>query len=205
MHDRRSWRARSGAFAAVLLLSLAGMPVQADNIVGRLVDAGGVPGQQVPMMAGVPTPLLAGAGTFRWFGLRIYEARLWVDPTRFDIERPTVGPLALELRYARSLSGQRIAETSTAQIKALDGATDDQLARWDEQMKAIFPDVKEDDRLVGLLGADGKTRFVLNGNPIGGIDEPAFGQAFFAVWLDERTSAPDLRAALLANTAGLRQ
>ncbi|WP_153111812.1 hypothetical protein [Propionivibrio limicola] len=32
---------------------------------------------------------------------------------------------------------------------------------------------------------------------IGVIDSPGFAAAFFAIWLDARTSAPELRSALL--------
>ena len=32
---------------------------------------------------------------------------------------------------------------------------------------------------------------------IGTIEDPQFARAFFSIWLDPRTSAPDLRAALL--------
>ena len=34
---------------------------------------------------------------------------------------------------------------------------------------------------------------------LGSIQEPAFARAFFGIWLDARTSAPELRAALLQN------
>jgi hypothetical protein len=36
----------------------------------------------------------------------------------------------------------------------------------------------------------------------GEIAEPEFARLFFAIWLDPRTSAPDLRAALLRRPTG---
>jgi hypothetical protein len=38
---------------------------------------------------------------------------------------------------------------------------------------------------------------LLNGDPLGEIADPAFGPAFFAIWLHPETSAPKLRSALL--------
>jgi hypothetical protein len=49
---------------------------------------------------------------------------------------------------------------------------------------------------VGLQLAD-RARFFFNEQPIGEIDDPAFARAFFAIWLDPRTSEPSLRSALL--------
>jgi hypothetical protein len=40
-------------------------------------------------------------------------------------------------------------------------------------------------------------RFFRNGTPIGDIDDREFARAFFAIWLDPRTSEPELRKQLL--------
>ncbi len=41
----------------------------------------------------------------------------------------------------------------------------------------------------------------LNGSPLGEVADPGFGPAFFAIWFDARTVAPDLRQALLGPAA----
>ena len=63
-------------------------------------------------------------------------------------------------------------------------------------MAGIFPDVRPGDHILGVQLPDA-ARFFFNDRTIGTIDDPAFARAFFAIWLDARTSAPDLRAALL--------
>jgi hypothetical protein len=40
--------------------------------------------------------------------------------------------------------------------------------------------------------------FLHNGKLVGDISGDAFAKAFFGIWLDERTSAPKLRSALIA-------
>ena len=67
-------------------------------------------------------------------------------------------------------------------------------------MARIFPDVRPGDHVLGLQLPEG-AHFFLNDRPLGAIDDPAFARAFFAIWLDARTSAPELRAALLKRPA----
>jgi hypothetical protein len=64
-------------------------------------------------------------------------------------------------------------------------------------MRALFPDVAAGDSLSGLYLPGRGARFFHNGEPLGEIDDAQFARAFFSIWLDPRTSAPDLRAALL--------
>jgi hypothetical protein len=139
-----------------------------------------------------PTAGLArwGSGEFRRFGFLVYEATLWAGD---DPQRP---PLALKLTYRRNIAGQAIADASVKEIRQLGLADDGTLQRWGQQMSALFPNVKPGDQITGHYRAEG-AQFHFNGQLLGGIDDPAFARAFFAIWLDPKTSAPDLRAALL--------
>lgn len=137
-----------------------------------------------------------GTGEFRRFGFLVYEATLWAagdDPLR--------PPLALKLTYKRKIAGKDIAEASVKEIRNLGLADSAQLKRWGEQMERIFPDVKPGDHILGVHLPEG-ARFFYNDQPAGTVDDAAFARAFFAIWLDSKTSAPDLRAALLKRPAG---
>lgn len=142
---------------------------------------------------------LVGEGALRWFGLRVYDARLWVGPRGFDPARLDARPFALELRYARSLSGAAIAERSAAEILRLDLASESEHRDWRAAMVAIFPDVGAGDRIAGVFDPATGTRFYLNDDPIGRVADPAFARAFFAIWFDRRTAAPALREALIGS------
>ena len=63
-------------------------------------------------------------------------------------------------------------------------------------MQRVFPDVKDGDHLLGVY-RDEIASFYQGERLIGSIANPGFAAAFFAIWLDARTSAPELRAALL--------
>lgn len=130
-----------------------------------------------------------GSGRFRRFGFHIYDATLWAGP---DVTQP---PLALELTYRRDLRGRDIARASVDEMRRV-GASDAALERWGAQMQQLFPDVRDGDRIVGLQEVQ-SARFWFNGRPLGRIDGAEFARHFFGIWLDPRTSAPGLRAALL--------
>ncbi len=134
-----------------------------------------------------------GSGEFRRFGFLVYEATLWAGD---DPLRP---PLMLRLDYKRNIAG---ADIATASIKEMRRTVADEtrLRDWGERMARIFPDVKPGDHIVGHHVGDGAV-FMQGERLLGRIDEHDFAQAFFAIWLDPRTSAPELRAALLRRTA----
>lgn len=134
-----------------------------------------------------------GAGSLHWFGLHVYDARLSAVGERFDPDQP----FALTLRYARDFRGERIAQASIDEIRRLGYGTAAEQARWLEAMRQLFPDVRRGDELTGAALPGRGTRFYLNGRPIGAIEDPAFAQAFYAIWLDPRTRSRELRAQLL--------
>lgn len=135
-----------------------------------------------------------GSGEFRRFGFFVYEARLWAG------EDPLRPPLALQLEYKRNIAGKAIAEASIKEIRQLGLADEATLGRWGESMLRLFPDVRPGDVILGEYQPDAAS-FYFNGRLLGRIDEAAFARAFFAIWLDARTSAPDLRRALLQRRA----
>jgi Chalcone isomerase-like len=134
-----------------------------------------------------------GDGTMRWFGLKIYEARLWTAGGAPDFGQP----FRLELRYARALRGEAIAERSAEEIERLGFGTAGQRERWLAAMRRLFPDVAEGDAIAGEHLPGRGARFTRNGRPLGEVADPEFSRAFFSIWLDPRTSEPGLRAALL--------
>ena len=145
----------------------------------------------------LPGARVSGQGKFTWFGMKIYDASLWVGEAGYAAG----APFALELRYARSLSGVRIADASADQMEKTGGGTKDQRTLWLGEMRAIFPDVKEGSRITGVFLPGGAVRFHLDASVLGTISEPGFAQAFAGIWLGPRTTAPQLREALLKEAA----
>ena len=63
--------------------------------------------------------------------------------------------------------------------------------------QSVFPDIRPGDRLVGLSIPGREARFYSQDRLLGAVPDPEFARAFFAIWLDERTSEPKLRARML--------
>ena len=83
------------------------------------------------------------------------------------------------------------------EIARLGLGTAEQRNRWMHEMAALFPDVNSGQTISGIHLPGAETRFYLDGVPLGRIEDPEFGPAFFAIWLDPRTREPALRERLL--------
>lgn len=145
-----------------------------------------------------PLPILpdfeaVGSGTMRFLGLRIYDATLWSPSGVWSADQP----YALQLVYARSFDGAAIARRSIEEMRGQRAYPTTTLARWEQQIRALFPDVKKGDRLIGVRQPGVGVAFYSGTRKLGQIDDEAFADAFFGIWLNPSTSAPALRAQLL--------
>lgn len=140
-----------------------------------------------------------GSGEMTWFGLKLYRATLWVagqQGVKKDGQLREDVPLALALEYRRDIEGDRIVRASVDEMRKL-GASDEQLQRWALEMRRVFPDVRKGDVLTGVYLPGRGARFFFREREIGEVADAEFARRFFAIWLDPKTSAPDVRAALL--------
>ncbi|WP_397535549.1 chalcone isomerase family protein [Roseateles sp.] len=142
---------------------------------------------------------LVGQAQMRWFGLLIYDIRLWSE--RKPARDWWTAPLALELEYARSLKGSEIAKRSLVEMRRQQLIDEASAARWLTQMQERFPDVKAGDRLSGRHLPGEGTDFFFNGSALPRLADPLFSRLFFGIWLSEQTSEPQLRAKLLGLSA----
>lgn len=177
-----------------------------------LIGGGAVPfiPFAAPAQAPAPPPEVAaelvevrhqGRGRLTYFGLHVYDARLWVGPG-FDAARFAEIPLALELIYARTLHGRLIAERSLEEMRRLGAIADTQRERWLAALRLTLPDVARGDRITGVQRPAETTRFFVNGSLRGELRDPDFTRRFFAIWLAPQTSEPGLRQALLGPLGG---
>lgn len=188
---------RRRVLAALLWGSVgASMPAIASETARGSVEAPTTPPRGIS--AAIENPRLIGQGLLRWFGLRVYDATLWATGGRFDPARPMDVAFALELRYLRTLEGAAIADASIREITRMGFGSAAQQDVWLQQMRKLFPNVRDGDRLAGIHRPGQGVEFFGNDAPIGRVEDPEFARAFFAIWLDQRTTVPDLRRALLS-------
>lgn len=135
-----------------------------------------------------------GSGEMRWFGFAIYDAKLWRSGEQWQGD----APYALELTYRRDISAAQLVKTSIDEIVRLGEKDEQRLGRWRAALEKVFPSVREGDTIIGVYDPGRGARFFYNGKPSGRIDDTELAAAFFSIWLDPRTRAPELRQRLLA-------
>lgn len=134
-----------------------------------------------------------GAARMQVLFWKVYDAKLLAPRGEYRSDEP----FALSLTYLRKLDGDKIAARSIEEMRRQGLDDEEKLGRWYDLLSGIIPDVNATDEIVGLAAEDGSTRFFLHGEPIGRVEEPGFTDAFFAIWLGEQTSEPELRSQLL--------
>ncbi len=150
--------------------------------------------------AELPGARLIGTSRLRWFGLHIYDARLWAGA-----EFPSGGaradhaqyPLALEIEYARALQGPRIAQQSLDEMRRGGAIAEPKAQDWLSFMKQTLPDVNAHDRVTGVQRPLELSRFHVNGRFVGELRDAEFMRLFFGIWLAPHSSQPAMRARLL--------
>lgn len=144
----------------------------------------------------LPNAVVVGRGVLSYAFWDIYEAVLYAPKGRWT---PSA-PFALSLEYYYAIDGKSIADKSVQEMRK-QGFTDEvKLAAWNVQMKSIFPDVKPGTVLSAIYMPGKETIFYRGNDVLGSIRGDAFAQAFFNIWLGEKSSAPELRRALLGES-----
>ena len=189
---RRRTTTRRQAFVPLLGLLAA---VGTGGLAGH---ASATPGVTAPgeVLGVLPDARLQGQARLRVMGFSVYEARLWTSTLPVGTDW-TATSFALQLDYLRSVKGAQIAERSLAEMRKLADIAAADAERWLAAMKASFPDVREGDRITGVLTPGRGTRFFVNGSLKGEIADADFARLFFGIWFSPRTPEPAMRDALL--------
>lgn len=141
----------------------------------------------------VPHASVVGRGVLTYVIWDVYTATLYAPYGRWDLAQP----YALSLEYYRDIDGKDIADRSVQEMRKEGFTNEVKLATWNAQLKTIFPDVKDGSVLSAIYLPGKETVFYSGDNAIGAIKGDEFGRYFFGIWLSEKTSAPELRRALL--------
>jgi hypothetical protein len=150
----------------------------------------------VEVQSDLPGARLHGQARLRFFGLHVYDIRLWA-PTALRGADALRASAALEIEYARQLKGPLIAERSLTEMQRVGDVSASDGERWLALMKQLFPDVQAGDRITSVHRPGEGVRFHVNGRLAGEVLDATFAQLFFGIWLSPRTSEPQLRTALL--------
>ena len=185
----------------VLLVSLtAGIAVsaQADELGKDALLAGGNVVAPSNFVAYDTLPLLkeVGRSSLRVMVFKVFDSALFTQSGEW--QNPT-NSFRYELTYARTIAGAVLASQTTKEWEHL-GFTDERQSGWVEYLEAIWPDVSKGDTITFDVDAVGVSRFYLNGEWLGAVEDPDFAPMFIAIWLSPETSRPAHREGLLADS-----
>lgn len=160
-----------------------------------VVMASGVPAAAGEWRTLLPQAQALGRGDMTWLGLRIYHATLWSAQRPFNAALP----FALQLRYYRSISRQRLVSTSMDEIARLGSASLSPATRtrWESMLKSAFVDVHEGDELTGVYLPGHGMRLYDRERLLAELRDEALARAFFDIWLHADSRDAALRKQLL--------
>lgn len=142
----------------------------------------------------VPEAKAVGEGTLSVMFWDAYQATLYAPNGRYEQS----APVALKLTYLMDFEGSDIADRSAKEIRNLGYQDELKIAAWHREMERLFPDVEKGQSITGVRTKEGKAIFFFGEQRLGMIESDGFADAFFGIWLNEKTSAPELRQKLLS-------
>ena len=147
----------------------------------------------VAARAEVDSLQLVGEARLQVLFWSIYDSRLYTADGTYEAgERP----VRLEIQYLRDIDADDLV-ARTAQEWEQQGIRHERQAQWLEAMSGLWPDIRENDTLALELDETNRSVFIHNGQRLGAVEDPDFGQHFLDIWLSPGTSRPELRLALI--------
>lgn len=132
----------------------------------------------------------AGSTVFRWWGFRVYEARLFL-PSGSKSEgfnAITVRPKVLSLTYNTSFTAEEFF-VSSKEILAANNRVDPSIAKnCLVELKPLFQPVAEGDSYHLIHRQDGKLDLRLNDQLLGTVCDENGTRAYFSIWLSREHS-----------------
>lgn len=142
---------------------------------------------------------LVGQGEMHWMFWKLYDAELYTPTGSYQAASHQTAnyPLALELTYARNIDKKHLLEATTKEWRRLNIAWHPD---WLKTLTQMWPSVQAGDQLICYLDESGESIFYFNGQYLGGISDPLFGQDFLAIWLSANSHDQELKANLIGES-----
>ncbi|MCL1138793.1 chalcone isomerase family protein [Shewanella pneumatophori] len=134
-----------------------------------------------------------GRGEMQWWWFSLYRAKLLTLDGNYSQGEL---PLVLDIEYYQEIPSERLVEATLDQWQHL-GLSKQRQQKWLAEIKAVWPDVVEGDKLTLRVLDSGVSQFYFNDEPLAKAMPKGFSDDFLAIWLSEQTSRPELRKQLL--------
>lgn len=148
-----------------------------------------------PVLSQAPGIRPLGRGRHTLWGIRMYDATLWIVGEDFAVTEPH----ALDVESGKSVSSDILVKTATDEMSRLNLGDAARLAAWRLEMTRLIPNLKSGDQIVIFCPHDGKTLTYYNGRSFGEVDDTTLCPAIINVWLHPQSRSKDLRKSLLGH------
>ena len=148
-----------------------------------------------PVQSQAPGIRPLGRGRQTVWGIRVYDATLWVVGDRFT----PVQPHALDVESGRSVSADTMVNNAMDEMRRLKLGDASQLASWRLEMRRLIPNLNSGDQVVVFCPSEEKTLTYYNGRIQGEVDDATLCSAIMNIWLHPASQNQALRKSLLAH------
>ena len=148
-----------------------------------------------PVQSKAPGIRPLGRGRQTVWGVRVYDATLWVVGDRFTPAQPH----AIDVEAGRSVSADTLVDHAMSEMQRLNLGDQSQLASWRLEIARLIPNLKSGDQVVVFCPSEAKTLAYYNGRVQGEVDDATLCPAIMNVWLHPASHNQVLRKSLLAH------
>ena len=148
-----------------------------------------------PVQSKAPGIRPLGRGRQTVWGVRVYDATLWVVGDRFTPAQPH----AIDVEAGRSVSADTLIDHAMSEMRRLNLGDQSQLASWRLEIVRLIPNLKSGDQVVVFCPSEAKTVAYYNGRVLGEVDDATLCPAIMNVWLHPASHNQVLRKSLLAH------
>lgn len=134
-----------------------------------------------------------GEATLKVMLWSVYDSRLFTADGQYQEGQR---PLRLEIEYLLDIKRDALVKRTQDEWEAM-GRDHPEQESWLQQLTELWPNITKNDVLTLVLDAENVATFYRNGERLGSISDPAFGQHFVDIWLSPDCTRPELRLALL--------
>ncbi|WP_439101415.1 chalcone isomerase family protein [Congregibacter sp.] len=126
----------------------------------------------------------------------VYDSRLYTPTGQYQ---DGIRPLKLEIEYLLDVKADALVERTQTEWNKM-GREHPRQDQWRQELASIWTDIDSGDVLSLELDNENRSTFRRNGELLGHIEDPEFGQQFVDIWLSEDCTRPEIRASLLGNS-----
>ncbi|WP_404407672.1 chalcone isomerase family protein [Pseudidiomarina marina] len=117
-----------------------------------------------------------------WFW-DVYDAELRTDTGSLD----SAEQRALQLSYLRDIKASDLVDTTAEEWERLGITMSDEHQQWLDDLREMWPNVKEGDCITLLETEQGHAKFFGPSGELGEINSAQFTDDFLAIWLDKNS------------------